>query len=114
MQAVRDAYENTLEKEIQLERVREEFHLLDAEFQRANDKRDETLRQKLEEEVGKAQEELDALKETFRGFEEQKTTWETEDTRLREARAALDDDDTATADQKDEADQAIQDHQTTK
>lgn len=55
-------------------------------------------------------EELEGLKEVFKGLEEQKTQWEATAEELRLARAALDSDD-ATDDQRNTADEAINSHE---
>lgn len=107
MQTVKDAYENTLEKEVTLARVREEFHLLDAEFQRVNEKRDETFRQQLETEVNQAAGELEGLEGIFNTAKEAKETYDAELTRLQGLRSAMDTDASATDQQKSDADQAV-------
>jgi hypothetical protein len=55
-------------------------------------------------------EELEGLKEVFKGLEEQKSAWEATAEELRLARAALDSDD-ATDDQRNTADEAINSHE---
>lgn len=59
-------------------------------------------------------EELEELKGVFNGLEQQKNAWEATDTELRNARAALDNDENATDNDKQEADQAIENHQSLK
>lgn len=103
MQEVKDAYKNTLDKEIALERVREEFHLLDAEFQRVNEKRDATFRKMLETELETAAGELEGLVETYNTAKGDKEGYDAVEKKLREERAAMDTDgsDQATKDAKD-------------
>lgn len=81
-----------MDKEIALTRVHEFYHLLDMDFQRINEKRDEVLQDRLKAEVEKAGEELQELKGFFETAEESKKTWDDEDKRLRKARSDMDGD----------------------
>lgn len=92
MQAVKDAYENTLEKEIALERIREEQHLLNMEFTRANDKRDNTVREKLEAELEVAAGELKGFEDTYNTLKADKDKYDEEEKKLMDERAAMDTD----------------------
>jgi hypothetical protein len=58
IQAVREANENIMDKELKLIRLREYEHLLYQEFDQINQMNEERFRQEIEREVEKAQEEL--------------------------------------------------------
>jgi hypothetical protein len=92
-----------LEKEIALERVREEFHLLDAEFQKANEKRDATFKKLLDAELETAAGELFGLNEAFATAKVNKDAYDTTEQKLKDERAAMDTDgsEQATKDAKD-------------
>lgn len=108
MQAVKDAYENTLEKEIQLERLRAEFDALHEEFMRADQKREATFKAKLEAELEVAAGELEGLVTTYNTAKTAKETYESEEARLEGERAAMDAaDSTATDAEKAAKDQEV-------
>lgn len=115
VQAVREANENIMDKELRLIRLREYEHLLYQEFDVQNQLNEERFKQEIEAEVEKATEELRELKGFFESAEEAKSQWEAEDTRLRgivEANNAEGSD--ATEAKKTEDQEALDDHQDTK
>lgn len=113
MQRVKDAYENTLEKEIALERIREEYKLLDEEFQRVNEKRDATFAKMLEKELETAAGELGGLVEAYNVAKGNKEGYDAEETKLREERQAMDTDGSDQA-AKDAKDGELSSHQANK
>lgn len=113
MQKVKDAFENTLEKEIALERIREEYKLLDEEFQRANEKRDATFAKMLEKELETAAGELGGLVEAYNVAKGNKEGYDAVETRLREERQAMDTDGSDQA-AKDAKDGELSSHQANK
>lgn len=88
-------------------RVQEYFHLLDQDYQMLNQARDNVLRERLDAEIAKAAGELAGLNEVMNTAKTAYDTFEVELQALKDARAALDTDTTATQTQKDDADAAI-------
>jgi len=97
IQAVREAAENIIDKELKLIRVVEYEHLLYQEWDAQHQLNEERIKKEIEAEVEKAQEELVELKGFFETAEEAKNEWEKEDERLRGIVVANDTDDTKTA-----------------
>ena len=114
IQTLRDAQEGVDAKELQLVRRQEYMNLLYADYDMINQAREAVLADKLMKEVEKAAGELTELETVMNTALAAKDAWETEDARLRAARAALDTDTSATDDQKNTADAAISTHQDTK
>lgn len=83
MYALRDQFENVMEKDLELIRINAFYDALHEEFVKANDRRDYTLAQQLEDELERAQYELSELERFLGEAEEIKDNWITRDENLR-------------------------------
>lgn len=113
VQALRDADEAIVSKEMRHHRLNSFREALFEELTRLDEARNEVLAERLTAEIGIAEGEFDAFKTTWEEKKADKDTYDAEETRLREARAAMDTDGSTDA-QKSDADQALSDHQATK
>lgn len=97
-----------------MQEKQEQFHLLETEFNGLQQARDDKLTERLNAELATSAEELGGLKKLFDEAKTARDTYDTEETRLKEAKAALDNDANATEEQKQDAQKALEDHQATK
>jgi len=113
--ALRDAQENVIDRELKLTRVREYENLLYQEFDAQNQRNEERIRQEIAAEVEQAQEELKELKGFFETAEEAKNDWITQDERLRRIVESMNSaESTATEEEKNEAQSNLDAHQDNK
>lgn len=111
--AIRDAQDLVDVKVVAQERAREYFHLLEQDAMASQEARDGKLKGILDKQIADAKEQLATLKATFGSAEADKTAYDTELQRLKDAKAAVDADADATDGQKAAAGQAVSDHEAT-
>jgi hypothetical protein len=113
--ALRDAQQNIITKELALARLHEFQHKLSEELQKLEKDREDVLADRLTADLAVSEGEFEGLNEIYKTAKKAKDDYDTRETELRDARTAMDDPNSgATQAQKDDADQALADHQNTK
>jgi predicted nucleic acid-binding Zn-ribbon protein len=105
--ALRDASEAVVDKEFLLIRAQEYERLLNEDYNRINQARDQVLKDRLDADIATAAGELEGLVTAFNTATTAKAAFDAELQALKDARAALDTDTSATQTQKDDADALI-------